>query len=50
MLVKMVLKSYKDGYRTHVKRMDMKRYLKLQDKIGLVEDGIELIRLEIIEE
>ena len=50
MLVRMVLYSKKEGFRAHIKRMDKMRYERLQNKLGMIENGIELVRLEILEE
>lgn len=49
MLVRMVLHSKKDGYKAVIKRMDAKRYERLQNKLGMVEGGVELVELQILE-
>lgn len=50
MLVRMVLHSHADGYKSFVKRMDKKRYKRLKAKIDETENGITLIELQILEE
>jgi hypothetical protein len=50
MLVRMVLHSYNEGYRSHIKRMDKKRYERLKKKIGVTENGITLKELQILEQ
>lgn len=48
MLVKMLLHKKGEGYQSLTKRMDKRRYERLQAKLGMIENGVELVKLEII--
>lgn len=49
MLVKLFMYSKKQGHKTVTKRMSSKQFQRLQNKLGIVENDVELYRIEILE-